>query len=278
MNNQENQITALLSDAANGKVDALAKLYEALLQAKLFYQPKVKKDPKQISSIGDSHQGKFGFETIIQDGQEILPIFSSESYLRVWNDDPDIVVREIEFDKLIWLIGNKISLHLNPAQEIGKEISPWEIELLKSGKDAIAELVAEQEDTESLEISLRSGPELFPELKTNLLPILEIYPELEEAFLVTYQEDSSNKEQPILGIKYHKIDTTKRAYIKTELENASLEFMPLEQQLSIVDDLENPDSPNQKLFQKTTPFYFAQKKSRNSKDKRFLSKIKSLWK
>ncbi len=278
MNDQQKEIVLLLNDAANGKAQALAKFYEALLEAKVFYMPKIKKESKQISTIGGSHAEEFGLETVIEANQEILPIFSEEAFLRVWNDDPDVIIKEIEFKKLIWLLGNKISLHFNPAQEVGKEISPWEIELLKSGKDSIPELLAEIEGNESQEIDLRSGPELFPELKVNLLPILEIYPELEEAFLITYREDENSPEQPVLGIKYNKLDQKKRAYLKTEFENASQEFLPPQQQLSIIDDLDNPQSHNQKLFLHATPFYFAQKASSKKANTGFLSKIKSLWK
>lgn len=277
MNEQQKEIALLLNDAANGKANALGKFYEALLEAKLFYMPKIKKGAAQISAIGGSHIEEFGLETVVEANQEILPVFSEESFLREWNDDPNIIIKEIEFKKLIWLLGNKISLHLNPAQEVGKEISPWEIELLKSGKDSIGELLEEIEGSESKEIDLRSGPELFPELKVNLLPILEIYPELEEAFLITYREEENSKDQPVLGVKYNKLDPTKRAYLKTEFENVSQEFLPPEQQLSIIDDLDNPKSPNQKLFLDTTPFYIAQKAS-SKKPSGFFSKIKSLWK
>lgn len=277
MINKQEQLTKCLSEAANGKDNALREFYELLLGSSVFYVPKISRKQNSPSIIGQEHQDKYGFETIMESNNEVLPIFTESKFIADWNDNPEVFTKEIEFNKLIWLIGNKLSLHLNPSQEVGKEISPWEIELLKQGKESIPELVSEQQEQEQLEVTIRSSADLFPELKTNLLPILEIYPELEEAFLVCYRENDDEKEQPILGIKYNKIDSSKRAYLKSEFENASKEFLANDQQLSIIDDLENKDSPNQKLFRDTTPFYFA-KKIINKNSEGFLNKIKNLWK
>ena len=41
MNDQKCEIDLLLNDAANGKANALGKFYEALLEAKVFYMPKL---------------------------------------------------------------------------------------------------------------------------------------------------------------------------------------------------------------------------------------------
>jgi len=262
------QLTLLLEAAADNLDGAQATFFRALLDSKVFVplQPGLQA-PKTLSKVGsgEDHIGKIGFATVEYQGSATLPIFTEESFVADWAE-AETAVAEQEFQSLLWLLGEDTWLYLNPAQEVGKEITPWEIEQLKKGPTAVDELVAAlNEETEEPDLIISPADNAFPEFKNKLLPILQIYPELQEAFLVGIQETNEGDIKPALGVKYAGITEAKRLYLRSELENASKNYLPGHQQLFLVDDLDNPQSSNWKLFQDATPFYIGQRVSFRSK-------------
>ncbi|MFN8392390.1 MAG: SseB family protein [Bdellovibrionota bacterium] len=266
------KLTQLLEDAADGKPGAAEKFFEALLQSDVYVPIDSdltrEKLPPGISLVGQGkeHFTERKYVAVDYQGAETLPIFTEEAFIAAWSEREFGVDRQ-DFKTLLWLLGDDNWLYLNPSQEVGKEFTPWEIALLKKGAEAIPDLVAALNDDAQEEFTISSSSELYPELKEKLLPILTIYPELREAFLVSLREGEEGAEKPALGIKYAEITEAKKLYLRSELENASSQFLPPDQQLFVVDDLGTPGSPNWKLFSDATPFYIAQAQSAAPKKK-----------
>jgi hypothetical protein len=259
-------LTHLLKDAADGKPGAAEKFFEILLHSDVFVpvdadvtRPRMAPGVSVVGQ-GKEHFSERGYVTVDYQGAEAIPIFTQEEFVGVWAER-EYGVDQIDFRTLLWLLGEDTWLYLNPSQDIGKELTPWEIALLKQGTDAIADLVSALDEDGQEALSISTSSELFPELKQKLLPILQIYPELEEAFLVGLREGEDGPEKPALGVKYNNITEAKKVYIRSEFENASVEFLPADQQLFVVDDLGNKQSPNWKLFEEATPFYLAVKQT-----------------
>ncbi len=259
MSDENTNLVKLMIDAADGKPNAIEQFYRKLLVSKLYYL----KSPQKkniIEIVGESHAATLSALIVEKDGLETIPVFTNEDYAKSWVEENEYNIDTIEFSKLIWNLGKTIYLHLNPGQEIGKEINPWEVELLKSGEDAIPELVADYESEMSSDITVKSGNEIYSELKSKLLPILEIYPELEEAFIISYSEDDPDDEDsnfPMVGIKYKNISEEKKKYIRDEIASLAQDCIPEDKDIVVIDDLGNTNSPNHRLFQDVSPFYIS---------------------
>lgn len=255
------QLTMLLEAAADNLEGAQVTFFSALLESSVYVPLQAGlQAPRNLAKIGagEDHIAKLGFATVEYQGSVTLPIFTQEEFVSDWAEAETAVVEQ-QFQSLLWLLGEETWLYLNPAQEVGKEITPWEVEQLKKGASAVPELVAAlNEELEEPDLIVTPADDAFPELKNKLLPILQIYPELAEAFLVTLQESAESDLKPALGIKYQGITEAKRVYLRSELENASKNYLAGHQQLFLVDDLDNAQSPNWKLFSESTPFYISQ--------------------
>ena len=258
-------LTQLLKAAADRKPGAAEKFFETLLCSAVYIPVDSdltrQKTARGVSVIGNGleHFSQRKYVSVVYQGAEAVPIFTEAEFIGSWAEC-DFGVDRLDFKTLLWLLGEDTWLYINPAQEIGKELTPWEIDQLKQGADAIPTLVAALDEDGTEEFTISSSRDLYPELKSQLLPILQIYPELQEAFLVSLREGEEGAEKPALGIKYGAITEAKRIYLRSEIENASTQFLPAEEQLFLVDDLGNQDSPNWKLFCDSTPFYLVAKK------------------
>ena len=261
MTQEINQLAILLEDAADEKPGAAEAFYELLLNSEVFIPTHSTKE--KIFEVGSSHADQLGFMTINYEGQECLPIFSQESFIYEWAGK-EVSFTKKSFSSLLWLVGD-MWLYLDSNQLAGKEITAWEIELLKKGKDTIPELVAASSENPLLELEVETNSDLFAELKRQVIPVLELSSKLEAAFMVGIKDDGNTK--PMLGLKYGKVTDAERKYIRDELLQVS-------EQLLIVDDIGVGASDS--FFNDATPFFIAQKEIKNAENSIF-SEIKKLF-
>ena len=263
MANQEKELTRLLGDAADEREGAAEAFFELLLRSTVYVplEPGISSEQASAAAekpvvVGEGAQKALGYLSVLHEGKELIPIFTEQDFVAVWAKK-EVESVAVTFKYLIWAISDDISLYLNPEQEVGKELTPWEIERLKEGADAIAELVAELSEDRDEGIEVRSHGEIFPELQTKLLPILEIYPELREAFMIALKDYSSADERPVLGIRYANIPEAKRLYLRAEFEAVANDNLRSHLQMMVCDDLGEANSPNEGMIRDATPFYVA---------------------
>lgn len=258
------ELTELLGAAADDRPGAVEAFFECLLRSSIYIPLTTPVAPDQIeqqdaapsASIAGDGLGKHNFVTVQYDGRECVPIFSEKPFVEDWADR-ELACAYKPFKTVLWLLSADSWMYLNPSQEIGKELTDWEIDLLKRGAEAIPELAAGVRDEPLTEIEVRADAGLYPEFKKKLLPILELYPELEQAFLVAVKEGGSDAEKPMIGLRWAGGNKGKREYVKSEIENAAAELRPGGiDSIFVADDLENPKSPNHTIFGEATPFFF----------------------
>ena len=225
-----------------------------MLSSKVFFPVKATKKEETIPIIGNQDHDTLPYLFNSENEEKTLAIFTEEPFLFSWAEK-EINCSDDLFKKLIWKIPPNTCLHLNPNQSIGKIFTPLEIELFK--KEDFEELtnIIKEDEIDDFEIH-EIGPE-FLKLKSALLPVLTIYEELEEAYLLTIKERSSNSPRALVGIKYkNSITDEKIKYIRSEIERTANEFLisPFTG-IFIVDDLHDIKSPNQTLFIDFEPFY-----------------------
>lgn len=264
------ELTLLLNHAADGLPGAVEAFLERLLSGHVYVPLRglpgtTENSGPDVALVGEDSAEERGFLTVVYDSKPCLPIFSQEQYLLEWAEREMPFVRKT-FKSLLWIVGDDNWMYINPNQEVGKEITEWEIARLRQGVEAIPEIVASLSEVPYAEIEVRSGEDLYPELKRKLLPILELYPELNEAFLVTVKEGDAEAEKPLLGVKWAKVKDAKRIYVKHELEECIKDFLSEKGgHITVIDDLGDKSSHNHTLFADSTPFYFANREPRGFK-------------
>ena len=250
-----NELAKLLNDAADEKPGAAESFFELLLESEVYIpiQKDSKKSAKSVE-IGKAHVDQLGYLTVDYEGKECLPIFSEEDFLHHWAKR-EIGVAKKDFKSLLWLVGEELWLYIDPEQEIGKEITAWEISMLKKGKDAIPDLVAALGGEQAFDLEVDNSSNLYPELKRKLLSVLELAKNLEEAFLISVKDDNSESTSAMLGLKYSEDDKTQKEFIRKEVGY-------FEENILVVDNLGS--GPNDTLFDGATPFYITQKPSKRT--------------
>ncbi len=259
------ELTRLLEDAAADKPGAAEAFFQQLLRAEVFVPVKPGSQAEahsgvSLPEVGEGGLSQFGFATVEYEGSECLPIFTEESFVTHWAEREQPSLRQ-SFKSLVWIVGKDAWLYLNPNQEVGKEITPWELETIREGgEEAVADLVAALSEEPLADIEVRSGNELFPGLRQSLVGAIEIHPEIEEAFLVAVKEGGSEHERPMVGIRYSKVVQAKRDYVKQEIEAIAKDFESEgAAYIFVIDDLGERTSPNHTLFEESTPFYIKTK-------------------
>ena len=251
-------LTDLLEDAADDKPGAREAFFDALLRTEVFV-PLVpnRSTSDRAAIIGDGQIESEGLQTIEYEGQQCLPIFTEKAFVEAWAER-EIPCTKKSFSGLLWLVPEDAWMYLNPGQEIGKELTAWELSQLRIGAESIPDLVLALEEGSYGDLEIKNGEDLFDELKAKIRPTLELYPELEEAFLVGAREPGSELFKPMLGLSWGKVNQAKKIYIKDELENIGSDFFSdPAMQMIVVDDLDKDASPHHRFFAETTPFYFA---------------------
>ena len=258
-------LTEILDQASLSKPGAIKKFYQELLDAEVFIpiDPQKKATPLLPVELGSGDKPNPYIEIEVE-GHTVIPIFSEKNFVEQWAGKP-FEFKSTRFSQLIWAINDGTWLHLNPAQEVGKELSPWELKRLQEGKDAAADLAAElgEEVQEHSEIEVRSGNNLYPEVRKTILGIVEAYESVEAAFLVEVRERGVGT-RPLVGLSVIGLSDEKKQQLRQELIDTIQPMLPTGVLLGVVDDLAEQGSPNAKIFGEATPFYFAQKRPMSS--------------
>jgi hypothetical protein len=248
-------LTKALQSAGIGSSKEIEEFFSTLLKSSLFI-PLRRESGNQNPVVGEQSIESLPYLFVDYEEHSCIPVFSEEEFLHHWAER-EILVSEDSFKSFIWTLPQNTWLYLNPNQDVGKEISPWEIELLKQGVDAIPDLVEGVIETEQEDLAIEPPAEELMPLTKVLIPILELYEELEEAYLLSIREADSESPRALVGIKYTTpLPENKLSYIRSELQNAAEEHLSRPYTgIFIVDDLGLDESINHNLFLDIGPFY-----------------------
>ncbi len=253
------ELTNLLNKAAAGnEKQSATDFFRALLSSQVFvvYANAASESP---TIVGQGSADSLGLLSVKLQGRVLVPVFTEETMATFWSEGR-YRVGPREFKSLIWGLGDSTWVYLNPSQEVGKEFSPWEIEQLRKGEDALEEIISELFDEGDGDVEVR--PLEIPnlqELILSLTSILESYPDINEGFLIGICSGSSPDVNPVLGIKKSELSPEKGALLREEIYALRERFFPPNFDFVVIDDLADSNSPNGRLFAEATPFYIAQK-------------------
>ena len=145
--------------------------------------------------------------------------------------------------------------------EYGRESSPWEIEKLKSGVDAIKDIVSADMEEFSTSYEVNPRPLEFDVERHKLALLFESYAAVDEASLISIAREPGAEPSPMIGLTLSDIDEKKLETLFLEIRGTfSEERRPL-----VCTDARTQGSPNFGLFETATPFYIKVLESKEGK-------------
>lgn len=177
-----------LSDALDrasdeSSIENLTAFYELLLHSDLHIPERTQEQPL-------SQQPRYPNEFLnilgVQNKETVfVPVFSSAEAAEEWSGQK-LRLRIMRLSDLLNLVPDGWWLILNPGSESEKDISSWEIDLLKGGAQSIPALVDELLVEEAVhDVELQPlAPERFPQLMKALTDVAGATPEVKKLFLL----------------------------------------------------------------------------------------------
>ncbi len=247
------KLEVLIDKAAKGDEDAVIEFYKELWEKTELIVPLVPNALVEASGIDPKSKDVFYVAQV--DGRSVIPIFSSPSYLQLWAGEEIPFVTKL-FRTLLWVIPHDTWLHLNPAQDLGKEFTPWELEQLRdNGLNALEELAEDVMPSEQGDFELETSPGVYPEYERKLRSVFEVYEEIKEGFIVTLTNLDTNTSSVLVGVSQEGLEEKRLEELSAEIVEMARVIIPSNMEISVVPDVNNPSYPYSALFRDAVPFY-----------------------
>ncbi|MCB0347034.1 MAG: SseB family protein [Bdellovibrionales bacterium] len=254
----EKSLEQLLDEAERNVLGSAKEFYLRLLESEVLiplrpgFAKMTEEEAKEIKTLE-----RFAIVDFQQ--KRILPVFSHKEAFIEWTQQQEIEAIAKSFKSLVWIIGEEIWVHLNPGQEVGKEFSPWEIESLKDGREGVDDLVAElMSEHQAIEIEVDSGSSQFAALKKKIATILEAYPEVTEAFLISFKKDEADDPIPLFGMRQNGLSDKALKTIEQEVRTMTEFSAEAQMPAEFISNIDKRTNPHAVLFDDATPFYIKQ--------------------
>jgi len=259
------ELQILLKQAYEEKEGAARSFFEALLQSRVLVGLRpVVAPPGDVPGPGNQATEELQrFLTVEVEGRRTLPVFSEESFTKEWVGE-DFLFEHREFSTLLRVLGPETWLHLDAGQEYGREISPWEIDLLKRGPEAIEAVLQEEGESGAAELEVDSRPESLEEFKKRISIAAEPYSWIAELKLLSIRNSEKSDWVPVVGIKL--VDGESPAeQLRSQFKQEIIDLIAEYQKPKPVIIEENSDTfdPHLSLVQQAVPFYIRQLESAN---------------
>ncbi len=213
---------ALDRASEESSVENLTEFYELLIGVTLFV-------PERTQELPLSRQPAYPNDFLNILGVQnkdtvVVPVFSSEDAAREWSGQ-ELRLRAIKLAELLDLLPNGWLLILNPGSECEKDITSWEIELLKGGTASIPALVDELLVEDVIrDVEMEALPaEQYRDLKAALTTLAEETPEVQKLFLLKESGKTLSERDVtslILGILIAEEGVSKRSEIQERFSDA----------------------------------------------------------
>ncbi len=255
----QTSVEALLADAASGVAGAAEQFFRVLLTSDVYLPLKTSVSHTDFPRLGSGDAILNNCLTVRHDGKTVLPIFTQEEFVDVWAERA-VPAGMFAFKGLLWLIPEDLWLYLNPCQDCGKELSPWECLRLREGPEAIADILHDLGETgDAFDVEVVRDTELFKELKASIIEVLEAYSAVAEARMIGTRDDDDGTLVPLLGLTLTATEPTKLKQLRLELHETASLMLPRGIALTIADDLADINSLYHQLFADMVPFYIRQR-------------------
>jgi len=177
-------------NALLGVETAIISFFDAFLSGPLYVPERKQRAP--LSNVPRYPNEFLNILGISERERTIVPVFSSAQKMNSWFGTP-LAYRTLSGQELLSLIPEGWWIAINSRDDFEKEISPWEIENLKEGRDGIPAVVAEILEAErggTLNLAPVKDSE-YLELRTSLTEFASRTKNIEEIFIAVEEQDGS---------------------------------------------------------------------------------------
>ncbi|MDD2942884.1 MAG: SseB family protein [bacterium] len=256
-----NNLERLLTEVAQGNIALAENFYRELLMSSVFVPESAQTQDKNESKpilVGQTPENAQNWILVRAENIRYLPVFTCEEYGTDWASPSRLKFSYCSIKTLLWSLNPDTHIYLNPGQDIGKEFTPWEISQLKLGSEAIPELIAELAPLPDSGIEVIKDPKRHEKLQRSLRGVLDIFPEIDEAFLLELAREERDP-QLLLALAMDNTSAELSQRIETAVRNLREDsFSANDLPLSIIFDIWNSASPHRQLFISAKPFYIRQ--------------------
>ncbi len=220
MSEETSSLEILMRSALEGNVGPVEAFLRAFLDGTLYVPER-----EQAQKLSDSPRYPDPFLNIlgIQDKERVVvPVFTRPQLILDWCGN-ELRYRTLRSIELLKILPEEWWLCINPAAEFEKELSPWEIEQLRSGErgiPAIAEEIVQQQTIEPLEIQPVRESE-FPAVVSETRTFAAKEPAILRMFLVRHigkDVDEQKLQKLFLGVELAPCPQDRATSIQAEIQ------------------------------------------------------------
>lgn len=204
-------------EALEGDSRAARTFFECLLGARFFVPERHQERP--LSDAPPYPNDLLNILGIKAPGRVIVPIFTRSELIEGWCGVA-LHYRTLGFSELLSIVPDEWWVCLNPGAEVEKEISPWELGLLKGGPQVIDELIAEFEsDNTAPTVQIRApGETEYGELRRGLLDFSSAEGEVSKIYLLREEGGEHREPTVLIGVECFSSERTVLDRIKGLVE------------------------------------------------------------
>ena len=276
------ELVNALDLASSGDRKSQAEFFRLLLSSEVMVAIKPNSQSSgadggvDLPIVGNTSLETLGLLTVTHKGKIFLPCFLTPEKFKKWDTEDRYAYISISFTSFLQLLREDHWLHLNPASEVGKEFSPWEIERLREGPEAIEEIINELSSGEPVKFQIYRTDNLYLELKKQLSIAFECYPEILEAFLVELEKDDESNltnviseekgssvsqndpetRQLLVGIYFNQLESRRVDQVIEEVKLILVNNLMDNFQITTREKGEQSRDGFWELLENHTPFYF----------------------
>lgn len=206
--------------ASFGEEAEIRAFFQLLLGMKLFaidrhQETRMAHEPEYPSPF-------FGLLGVRDGDRTVIPLFTSKHLIRDWCGQ-EFQHSHLPINNILERSPSEWWLVINPGQEVEKEISPWEVNLLRAGPEGIEEIVKEHlasEYTAPLGIEPVADAE-FARLREGFLKWVPSQPKIRSMRLAReLSRDSEGREQRrlLLGLEIDTDNPTELSLLQEEAQ------------------------------------------------------------
>lgn len=255
-------LTLLMERASAGDREATRAFFSELFQARLYipdrHQPGT---PMKEVPYPSNFNYLLGVEA---EERFIVPAFTSEQFLIEWGGH--LIFREMTGERLLQTIPDGWYCVLNPGQEVEKEFTPWEIEQLRLGPEAIQEILDELAMDESLVIRrtvpLRAGE--AGGLRASLEEYGQRTPAVRHLYLLKEESEDEREKisiKYIVGVAIHSAESAKLDEYVEEIRALSRIAQMGDTEVAVYGGLEGTHTLLLSMFKGVDPLYSSSQES-----------------
>lgn len=253
----------LMELCIEGQSSALRSFYQTLLRSEFVVAERF-----QAQTLSDApvYPNQF-FNILAVQAKDyvVVPCFTQAAMLKEWSGN-ELTNRKMSFTQMLSVLPAEWWICINPGMQVEKELSSWELGLLRSGPESIDEIVDElssDQELSSVEFASLEGQE-YQNLKAALLELASNQTDITRIDLLLEQGQNRAEEtikRVLIGVWTEKQQLEIQHGLADQVKQLCAPTLIGAEPLRVLVIDQNKAGVMQQLFAGNQPFFLRSKKS-----------------